>query len=199
MARPVKVLGWSSVGVLLTGAAQGAGLPQLDVATYPSQIVWLLLSFGVLYIVVLKLGLPRITTTLSDRQQQIDRALRMAARAQEEAKALDAGMEAELERAREEAREKLRRGQLKIAQSMEKEEAALAGKLEARMQEARDAIQLEQTRVMGELDSVVLESSRAALQRLGFPADDKTLRGVIQRQGAQRQSAQGQGAQEGRA
>lgn len=47
------------------------GLPQLDATTYPSQILWLLISFGLLYFVCARVFLPRIGGIIEERRNRI--------------------------------------------------------------------------------------------------------------------------------
>lgn len=56
-----------------------SGMPQLDFATYPSQLFWLLISFTVLYYVMARHIVPRIHTVLENRQQRIEYDLDRAA------------------------------------------------------------------------------------------------------------------------
>tara|TARA_B100001250_G_scaffold121801_1_gene103357 strand:- start:110 stop:700 length:591 start_codon:yes stop_codon:yes gene_type:complete len=59
--------------VLISSAQSGesGGMPQLNPEFWVSQIVWLVLTFGVLYIVLSKLILPKISNNLESRKSQI--------------------------------------------------------------------------------------------------------------------------------
>ena len=59
--------------VLMTYAQSGesGGMPQLNPEFWVSQIVWLVLTFGILYIVLSKLILPKISDNLESRKSQI--------------------------------------------------------------------------------------------------------------------------------
>jgi F-type H+-transporting ATPase subunit b len=52
-------------------AAESGGMPQLDTEFWISQIFWLALTFGILYIVLSKLILPKISDNLESRKSQI--------------------------------------------------------------------------------------------------------------------------------
>jgi len=52
-------------------AAETAGMPQLNPEFWISQIFWLTINFGILYIVLSKLILPKISTNLEMRKSQI--------------------------------------------------------------------------------------------------------------------------------
>ncbi len=63
-------------------------MPQLEqIGTYLSQIVWLFITFGILYAVLWKLALPRIAQVLQERQDRIDDDLERAEMLKTEAEA----------------------------------------------------------------------------------------------------------------
>jgi len=59
--------------VLNTNQAFGAeeGMPQLNPEFWASQIFWLILIFSILYIVVWKIFLPKITDSIENRKSRI--------------------------------------------------------------------------------------------------------------------------------
>jgi len=52
-------------------AAGSGGLPQLDFSTWPSQIFWLAVALLVLYQLMAKVALPRISSVLEERADAI--------------------------------------------------------------------------------------------------------------------------------
>ena len=72
---------------LLLGSAQGAeagGMPQLNPEFWISQIFWLVLTFGFLYIILSKLILPKISKNLETRKSQILENIETADKQKEE-------------------------------------------------------------------------------------------------------------------
>ena len=59
-------------------AAESGGMPQLNPEFWVSQIFWLTLTFGILYIVLSKLILPKISTNLELRKSQIQENIEAA-------------------------------------------------------------------------------------------------------------------------
>lgn len=49
-----------------------SGMPQLDFTWYPTQIFWLVVTFGVLYFVMSRYIIPHIHMVLESRQQRLD-------------------------------------------------------------------------------------------------------------------------------
>ena len=52
-------------------SAESGGMPQLNPEFWVSQIFWLILSFGILYLVLSKMVLPKISDNLETRKSQI--------------------------------------------------------------------------------------------------------------------------------
>tara|TARA_B100001029_G_scaffold106467_1_gene87851 strand:- start:503 stop:1081 length:579 start_codon:yes stop_codon:yes gene_type:complete len=52
-------------------AAESGGMPQLDPEFWVSQIFWLVITFGILYLVLSKLILPKISDNLETRKSQV--------------------------------------------------------------------------------------------------------------------------------
>lgn len=53
------------------GATEAVAMPQLDFATFPNQIFWLLVTLVVIYFVLSKIALPRISSVLAERSGTI--------------------------------------------------------------------------------------------------------------------------------
>ena len=65
-------------------AAESAGMPQLNPEFWISQIFWLTLTFGILYIILSKLILPKISANLELRRSQIQENIEAADKQREE-------------------------------------------------------------------------------------------------------------------
>ena len=68
-------------------AAESGGMPQLDPEFWISQIFWLVLTFGFLYIVLSKLILPKISANLELRKSQIQENIEAAEKQRESSEA----------------------------------------------------------------------------------------------------------------
>ncbi len=79
-------------------------MPQFDIATFPTQIFWLAVSFIVLYILMSRIALPRVGSVLEERQTRIDDNLSLAEQLNAEAKSEAEAYENSLIDARAKAR-----------------------------------------------------------------------------------------------
>lgn len=92
----------TETGVPNEGAHEGA-FPPFDPSTFPSQILWLAITFGLFYLFLKRVVLPRIAGTLEVRRDRIAQDFDQAARMKDEADAARAAYEQELASARAEA------------------------------------------------------------------------------------------------
>ncbi len=78
-------------------------MPQLDTATFLPQLVWLAISFVVLYLLMAKVALPRVAGVMDERKRRLDHDLEEAARLKRETETAIAEYEAALAAARAKA------------------------------------------------------------------------------------------------
>ena len=149
-------------------------MPQLEqVDTYLSQIVWLFLTFGVLYIVILRSALPRISQILVTRQERIDGDLRRAEELKWEAESVLAAYEETASKARAEAQDILRESAERFAAEAAGKNEELSRLLaeEAAAGEARIGDAREQA--MAEVATVAAELAGLAAERLTGSATER--------------------------
>ena len=65
-------------------SSESGGMPQLDPEFWFSQIFWLIITFGILFIILSKLILPKISENLEIRKSQISENIEAAEKEREE-------------------------------------------------------------------------------------------------------------------
>src|SRR5580704_14721515 len=97
-------------------------MPQLDYHTFLPQLVWLAISFVVLYFLMSRLGLPKVRGAIEGRRRHLDNDLGRAAALKEEAEAALAAYQKTLAEARAAAQETLRQtGERLAAEAAERQ------------------------------------------------------------------------------
>jgi F-type H+-transporting ATPase subunit b len=161
-----------------SGAAEAAteGMPQLNVHDFPPQIVWLVITFVVLYLVMSKAAIPAISDTLEKRQAKIQGDLDAAEKASEETRDLIAAYEKRLSDAREEARRLQReRSEADSAAAVAKL-AEVGQRLGAKIDEAEKRIAGQRTQVLEGIEDMAHDVAAEVYGKLaGQPADKAAL------------------------
>jgi F-type H+-transporting ATPase subunit b len=110
----------------------GAGMPQLDFATFPNQIFWLILTLLAIYFVLAKIALPRISAVIAERQGSLTNDLaaaedfkRQAADAEEAYNTALANARSEAQRIGQETREEI---QAQVQVEIDKADAQIAAR-----------------------------------------------------------------------
>lgn len=154
------------------GGEHAGGLPQLNPATFPTQIFWLALSFGALYWLLSKKALPVVAQVLEDRQARISADLSKAAGLKEEAENVMATVDKALADARSQAQALIAEAVSAIEAENQAKQSALNTQIADRLREAeaRIAAAKEQalTNVRGEAAGIVRE---IASKLAGIDAD----------------------------
>jgi F-type H+-transporting ATPase subunit b len=147
-------------------AEHGGGLPQLDAATFPSQIFWLIVSFLALYWLFSRKALPRVGEILEARQERISADLDRAAALRAEAEAALRKHEAVVAEAQARAAAQLKETQDRINAEAAKRQAELDAELHAKLAEAEQRIGAAKDAALAQIQGVAGEVAKAAVQRL---------------------------------
>lgn len=109
------------------------GLPQMNVARFPGQIFWLVITFVLTYLLMRFVTLPQVQVVVEGREKKIADDIALAKKKNEEAKKLATSYEATLKTAREDAlrttREATEASSRKTADATATQSRSLAAKL----------------------------------------------------------------------
>ena len=136
------------------------GLPQLDFSTWPTQIFWLVVSFGLAYILMWRVALPRIGSVLEERHNRIQGDLKRAKAASEKAEQARQAFEVMLAESREKASAVMREATESIRNKMERKIKTSNASTAEKMAEAESDIAEAKARAM--IDVVDIASTSAA-------------------------------------
>ena len=154
-----------SAKAFAAGASE-PGLPQLDIATWPSQLFWLVVLFGAGYLVMAKVVTPCIGAVLEERRQTVDGDLEKARAASGDAAKIRADYESDLEKARIEAAEFAKQAAMEATKKAEAADAKIAKKLAEKVGAAEAKLAEAKTSAMANLNDVAAEAAMAAVASL---------------------------------
>ena len=162
-------------GATAASSSSGPKLPQLDLATYPSQVFWLVISFVVLYFLVAKLAMPRIAEVLEERQERIEDDLDKAETLKKEAYQVRIEYEKALSAAREKAQDATRHAQEEIAKRSAEAESAAQVKVTVMLEEAEKRIAASKMGDEGTLGDPLSSLERSVAQEVVANAVQKLI------------------------
>ena len=164
-AIAVALPAFGTTKVFAAGASE-PGLPQLDTATWPSQLFWLFVLFGAGYLVMAKIVTPRIGAVLEERRQTVDGDLEKARAASADAAKVRTDYESDLEKARIEAAEFAKQAAMEATKKAEAADAKIAQKLSNKVAKAEAKLAEAKTSAMANLNDVAAEAAMAAVASL---------------------------------
>jgi F-type H+-transporting ATPase subunit b len=154
----------------------GKSFPPFDANTFGSQLFWLPICFVLLYLLVSRLGLPRIAGILKERRGHIDGDLAEADRLKGEAETALADYRTALNEARARAQTIANEARDKLAAEAGKSRKAIEDRLHAKLAEAEKSIATTKAAAMASVRGIAVEAAAAIVARLtGVAATDKAV------------------------
>lgn len=155
---------WSAQA-FATGASE-PGLPQLDTATWSSQLFWLVVLFGAGYLVMAKVVTPRIGTVIEQRRNKLNGDLEKARNASTEAAKIRADYENVLEKARSDAAEHAKQAAAEATKKADDADAKIAQKLAKKVAKSEAKLAEAKRSAMVNLNDVSAEAAVDAVAAL---------------------------------
>src|SRR5262245_23362583 len=164
-------------------AAEGGrgGLPQLDKSHYPSQLLWLAISFGLLYLLLSRLLLPKVEAALARRRHQIHADLAEARALQKHSEQQAAAYEAALAEARGQASGIAADMRNKLGSEIEAERNRIDAEVAARISTAEAEIESTRRKALGEVETITTGVVGDIVNRLigRTPAPDEVRAAIL--------------------
>ncbi|WP_119462114.1 F0F1 ATP synthase subunit B' [Rhodospirillaceae bacterium SYSU D60014] len=141
-------------------------MPQLNPEFFAPQLVWLAITFTILYFLMARIVLPRISGVLENREQRIQSDLEKAEKLKAEADEVLAAYNKAQADARAQAQAELQKAAAAIAAEAAKREEAFAATLAERGAEAEQRIAATKTAAMAELRTIATDVAGAVMTKL---------------------------------
>ena len=164
-----------------TEGAHKGGFPPFESDTFASQLVSLAIAFGLLYIIVSRLALPRMKGVLTARQGAIDTDLAEAQKLRDQSDAALKAYEAELASARAKAQGIGSDIRDKTNAQAEADRKALEGQLAAKLAAAEKTIAETRNAAMTNVHTIAADAAGAIVQRLtGTTPDASAVNAAVE-------------------
>jgi F-type H+-transporting ATPase subunit b len=142
------------------------GFPPFQRETFASQLVWLLLAFVLLYVLMAKVALPRISSILADRRSRIADDLACAEHLERESNAAIAACEKSLNDARHRAQLVTDERRRREAATAKESRQMLESLLIRQFGESSGRIAIAKAAAMASIDSMAGDAASSIVERL---------------------------------
>ncbi len=154
-------------------------MPQFDPAVWSPQLVWLAISFVVLYLLMSRVALPRVAQVLEEREFRINESLRKAEALKEQAEDAVAAYEKMMADARAKAQEQIRSVRERAAEEAADRNAELTERLSAHIAEAEARIAKAREDAVANVRDIAVDVAEAVIARLIGKADARSVAGAV--------------------
>lgn len=141
-------------------------MPQLNPLDWAPQLIWLVITFSILYVLMKRVALPRIGSVIEMRAQRIRNDLETADRLRRETQEAIAAYEQALTEAKARAHSIAQEARTKLKEEVAAERAALERELGAKMADAEARIDAAKVSALKEVNAVAAETASEIVRRL---------------------------------
>ena len=171
--------------VLINNAQSGesGGMPQLNPEFWVSQIVWLVLTFGILYIVLSKLILPKISDNLESRKSQILENIETAETQREESEKKLKEFEKIILDSKIEAKNHFNEVRQKTLEDINNKRSALEKDIDKEINAAEEEINNLKINSNEKIKNIAVETSAELIKHLiGEEANNSSISAIVDEQ-----------------
>ena len=162
-------------------SAESGGMPQLDPEFWISQIFWLTISFGFLFVFLSKFVLPRISENLENRKSQILENIEMAENHREESEAKIKEYEKIIEDSRLKAKGIINDAKIKIKSEINLKKDALENEINSEIVLAEKEIEDLKKRSPDKIQKIAIDTSKDLLKQLiGADINQSSISAIVE-------------------
>ena len=171
--------------VLITSAQSGesGGMPQLNPEFWVSQIFWLVLTFGLLYVILSKLILPKISYNLESRKSQILENIETAEKQREESEKKVKEFEKIILESKIEAKNYFNEARQKILEDITIKKNSLDKDMDDEISATEQEIKNLKTASSEKIKNIAIETSSELIKQLiGEEANNSSISAIVEEQ-----------------
>ena len=169
----------------MTSAQSGesGGMPQLNPEFWVSQILWLVLTFGILYIVLSKLILPKISDNLESRKSQILENIETAETQREESEKKLKEFEKIILESKLEAKNYFNEARQKILEDINNKRVALEKDIDNEISAVEQEVNNLKITSSEKIKKIAIETSSELIKQLiGEEANNSNISAIVEEQ-----------------
>ena len=164
-------------------AAESGGMPQLNPEFWISQIFWLIITFGILFIVLSKVILPKISDNLETRKSQILENIETADKQKEESQKKINEYEKIILDSKLKAKSYFNEAREKILDDINKKRAALEKDLDEEVDEVEKELSDLKNKSGEKINKIAAETSAELIKELiGEEVNSSSIAAIVEDQ-----------------
>ena len=148
------------------GGAHGKVFPPLKFDTFAPQIIWLAIVFGLLYLVLKRVALPRVGEVIEERAERVRRDLELAEKFKTETAQALANYEQALGEARAKAGAIVKDMREKLSAEIEGEKAKVEAQINEKLALAEASIAATKSKALASVGDISADVAGAIVSRL---------------------------------
>ena len=161
-------------------SAESGGMPQLNPEFWVSQIFWLTLTFGILYVVLSKLILPKISNNLESRKSQILENIEAAEKQREDSEAKLKEYEEIISKSKLEAKNIFSQSREKVLKDINAKKEVLDKQIDEEISEAEQEINSLRESAPNKINTIAIETSSELIQKLiGAEVNNSSISAIV--------------------
>jgi len=161
-------------------AAESGGMPQLNPEFWISQIFWLTLTFGILYIVLSKLILPKISNNLESRKSQILENIEAAEKQRQNSEEKLKEYEEIVSKSKMEAKNIFNQAREKALKDISAKKDVLDKQIDDEIGKAEQEIKELQKGAADKINKIAIETSSELIQKLiGAEVNNSSISAIV--------------------
>ena len=161
-------------------AAESGGMPQLDPEFWISQIFWLTLTFGILYVVLSKLILPKISANLELRKSQIQENIEAAEKQRENSESKLKEYDDIVIKSKLEAKNIFKDAREKTIKDINSKKEVLDKQIDEEIKKAEQEIDLLKKSAPEKINKIAIETSSELVKKLiGAEVNNSSISAIV--------------------
>ncbi len=162
-------------------SAETGGMPQLNTEFWISQIFWLIITFGALFIVLSKIILPKISNNLESRKSQILENIEKAEKQREESENKIKEFDKIILDTKIKAKNYLGEARQKILQDINKKKETLENEINKEIDLAEKEINELKKNAPDKINKIAIETSSDLLKQIiGVEVNKSSLTAIVE-------------------
>ena len=160
--------------------AESGGMPQLNPEFWVSQIFWLTLTFGILYVVLSKLILPKISNNLESRKSRILENIEAAEKQRESSDAKLKEYDDIIQKSKLKAKNIFRDAGEKVIKDINSKKETLDKQIDGEIKKAEQEIEVLRKNAPEKISKIAIETSAQLIRKLiGAEINNSSISAIV--------------------